>query len=95
MSIFSKPFALAALERAIKTAAQAAILAIIGTGMAATQDVQVDAFAVNWGAVAGFALGGFVLSVLTSVASNRFGTWAGPSLADEAVIPPGEEFEDE
>ena len=93
MSIFSKPFAIAALERALKTAAQAAILAIIGTGMAATQDAQVNAFTVDWAAVGGFAIGGFVLSALFSIASNRFGKWEGPSLADEAVITPEEAAE--
>ena len=93
MSILSKPFALAALEKALKTAAQAAILAIIGTGMAATQDAQVNAFTVDWVAVGGFALGGFVLSVLFSVASNRLGKWEGPSLTDEAIITPEEAAE--
>ena len=55
------------LERAFKTAAQAAILAI-------GQDVGgFDVFDASFGDVAGFAAGGFVLSVLTSIASRRIG----------------------
>lgn len=84
MSIFSREFTLAAFERAIKTAAQAAILAIVGTG--AMANAQTNIFEVNWLAVVGFTVGGFVLSYLTSVASNNVGAWPGPSLADEAVI---------
>jgi len=84
MRIFSREFTLAALERAVKTAAQAAILAIVGTG--ASEAVQADAFAVDWLYVLGFALGGFVLSYLTSVVSSNFGEYFGPSLVDEAVM---------
>ena len=84
MTIFSREFTLAALERAIKTAAQAAILAIVGTG--SMEAASTNVFAVNWMAVVGFALGGFVLSYLTSVSSSRLGKWSGPSLTDEAVM---------
>jgi len=93
MSIFTKAFAVAALERALKTAAQAAILAIVGTGVAASADAQINAFAVDWPAVAGFAAGGFILSVLFSLVSNRFGPYWGPSLTDEAVIDNAESGE--
>lgn len=54
-----------AVERATKTAAQSALL-IIGAD-------QLDALSADWRNVAGFALGGFVLSVLTSLASMPFG----------------------
>ena len=84
MFILSREFTLAALERALKTAAQAAILAIVGTG--AMEQASTNVFEVSWGAVVGFALGGFVLSYLTSVASSQVGKWPGPSLTDEAVL---------
>jgi len=84
MFILTREFTISALERAVKTAAQAAVLAIIGTG--SMEAVQADAFAVNWLAVLGFAVGGFVLSYLTSVASANVGKWPGPSLTDEAVL---------
>lgn len=84
MFILSREFNLAALERALKTAAQAAILAIGGTGALSVADT--NAFTVNWLAVLGFAFGGFILSYLTSVASSRVGKWPGPSLSDEAVL---------
>jgi len=50
------------LDRAIKTAAQAAVLAIGADA--------VNALAVDWLDVGGFALGGFVLSALTTVAAR-------------------------
>ena len=63
------------LERAIKTAAQAVILGLaLGEGF--------NAFAVDWQLGAGFALGGFVLSVLTSIASSRVGYKGSPSFLD-------------
>lgn len=86
MTIWNLGFWKAAGERAVKTAAQAALLAIMGSG--ALSAAEVDAFTVNWGAAVGFALGGAVLSVLTSIVSNRFGPYWGPSLTDEAVIDP-------
>lgn len=60
-----------AVERAVKTAAQAAIL-VIGAD-------QVNALAVGWADVAGFAAGGFVLSVLTSLATSGSGPDDDPS----------------
>lgn len=75
----------AAGERAAKTAAQAAILAILGSGMMSAE--AVNAFEINWPVVLGFAIGGAVLSVLTSVVSANFGKNAGPSLADETIEP--------
>lgn len=53
------------LERAVKSAAQAALL-VIGAD-------QVDVLALDWANVAGFAAGAAVLSALTSVASANFG----------------------
>ena len=63
--MFTQRFVRATLERAVKTAAQSAIL-IIGAD-------QLDALSADWGNVAGFALGGFVLSVLTSIGSKPVG----------------------
>ncbi|MAE64167.1 MAG: hypothetical protein CMJ18_07810 [Phycisphaeraceae bacterium] len=74
MSIYSRTFWQAAGERAIKTAAQSAIL-VIGAD-------QFDALAVSWGEVGGFALGGLILSLLTSVGSDALTSQAGPSLTN-------------
>ena len=59
-------------ERAAKSTAQAALLAI---GAA-----QVDVFSADWQTIAGFALGGGVLSVLTSLASLKIGPEDSPSV---------------
>ncbi len=68
------------LERAVKTAAQAAILAL-GAG-------QLDALSADWRAVFGFAAGGFVLSALTSLASLPLSPQGTPSLVDPLPDPP-------
>lgn len=61
--LFSKGFLVDALERAVKTAAQAAML-VIG------QDVSgFDIFSANFANALGFAAGGFLLSLLTSIIS--------------------------
>jgi|AntAceMinimDraft_12_1070368.scaffolds.fasta_scaffold08008_8 hypothetical protein len=83
--MFNKKFWIAASERAAKTFAQAAVLAILGTGMMAASDVTVNAFTVDWLTVLGFAVGGAVLSYLTSVISAPMGKNVGPSLADEEL----------
>lgn len=62
MSIFTRAFWVDACERAVKTAAQSAILAIGAD--------QVNAVTVSWPEVGGFALGGAVLSLLTSLATD-------------------------
>ena len=83
--MFDKRFWIAASERAAKTAAQAAILAILGS--AALTESAVNALGVDWLTVLGFALGGAVLSYLTSIVSANFGKNPGPSLADETIEP--------
>ena len=61
--IFTRLFWQDAAERATKTAAQVCLL-VLG------QDIGgVDVFAVSWENVAGFALGGALMSLLTSIAS--------------------------
>ena len=62
MSIFTAAFWIAATERAVKSAAQVAILTI---GADSFNVVTMD-----WAEVGGFAAGGLVLSYLTSIASG-------------------------
>jgi len=61
MSIYTASFWRDAIERAIKTAAQSALLAIGGGA--------VNVVALDWITIGGAAGGGFVLSMLTSIAS--------------------------
>lgn len=69
--MFTRAFWKKATERAAKSAAQAAVL-VIGAD-------QVNAFAADWADVAGFALGGAVLSVLTSIITSGVGPGDDPS----------------
>jgi len=64
--MFTKQFLKDLLERATKTAAQTLVLAI-----GAAQGF--DLFTADWRTLAGAAAGGFVLSVLSSIASATFG----------------------
>lgn len=70
----------AVAERAIKTAAQVAVLTIGG-------DV-VDAFDLDWKNIVGLALGGALLSILTSLASISLGGDHGPSIGGAELLPP-------
>lgn len=72
--MFSKNFWVDALERAVKTAAQ---FALVVTGAE-----TVNGFGIDYVDVAGFAAGGFVISVLTSVASSQFGSSDSASVVD-------------
>lgn len=72
----TKAYVLAVVERATKTAAQSALL-VLGAD-------QINAMHASWGDVGGFAAGGFVLSVLTSLATSGFGG-NGPSVTTEHV----------
>lgn len=56
-----------ATERALKTAAQAALL-FLGA------DQALDAVSADWASTGSFALGGAVLSYLTSIISAPFGS---------------------
>lgn len=71
--MWSKIFWLQVLERAIKSFAQSAILAI-----GASKGFNL--FTLDWRSLAGFALGGMLLSVLTSIASANVGPRESPSL---------------
>lgn len=77
--MFTALFWLATLERAVKTAAQSAIL-VFGAD-------QINALQADWQSVLGFAAGGFVLSVLTSLGSQAITSTPGPSLATERLGP--------
>lgn len=77
--MFTKAFWAAAFERALKTAAQSALL-VLGAD-------QINALNANWQDVGGFALGGLGLSLLTSIASDALTREPGPSLANETIAP--------
>jgi hypothetical protein len=63
--LLSARFWLAAVERAVKTAAQVAVVTL---GAEA-----VDLLAVDWTAVLSMSAGGALVSLLTSIASGRIG----------------------
>jgi len=65
-------FWIATFERAIKSAAQSALL-VIGAD-------KLDALAADWQMVASFAGGGAILSLLTSIASSKVGDEESPSV---------------
>jgi hypothetical protein len=75
--MFTAAFLKATLERALKTAAQSAIL-VIGAD-------QFNALAFDWNNLAGFAAGGFALSVLTSIGTGAL-TDGNPSVGDAEVV---------
>ena len=66
----------ATAERALKSAAQGALL-YFGA------DQLFDAWHANWGAAGGIALGAAVLSALTSIVSAQVGDSSSPSLVTE------------
>ena len=69
--MFTRIFWTEVAERAVKTAAQSAIL-VFGAD-------QVNALSASWADVGGFAAGGFVLSLLTSIATSGTGPSDDPS----------------
>jgi len=75
--MFRRAFWLDAAERAIKTGAQSALLAV-------GADKVLDVMAADWANVASFAAGGAVLSLLTSVASAPM-----PGVSPASLVPPG------
>ena len=78
MSIWTRTFWQAAAERALKSAAQGAILAGVGA-------VGFDAFTADWASIGGAALGMGLLSLLTSIGSDAL-TGDGPSLTDAETL---------
>ena len=87
MSIWTATFWRAATERAVKTAAQVAVVTI-GADLATAFDVM----AVDWANVGGFAAGGLVLSYLTSVASGAKD--GNPSATNAETVYEGRHRED-
>jgi hypothetical protein len=75
--LFTRTFWLDAGERAIKTAAQSALLAL-------GADKVLDAMAADWANVGAFAAGGAVLSLLTSIASTPV-----PGISPASALPAG------
>ena len=70
--MFTLYFWQSAIERAVKTAAQAVVAAV---GL-----VQFDILTADWGALAALSGSAAVLSVLSSLASTRVGEKDSPSL---------------
>lgn len=79
MNMWTKTFWKATAERAVSTAAQAAIL-VLGAD-------QIDALDADWRLVGGFALGGAVLATLKALAAQRV-TGDGPGLTDAETLNP-------
>jgi hypothetical protein len=73
--MFTTSFWTQALERALKTAAQ---FVLVGAG-----GDMVSAWSMDWKAITGAAAAGFVLSMLTSLASIPFAEPGNPSLVAE------------
>lgn len=77
--LFTRSFWLDAAERAAKTAAQGAML-----GLGSSDAGPFNLFSASATAVAGFAAGGAVLSLLTSVASAPVS-----GMSPASIVPPG------
>ena len=83
-TIWTAAFWKATAERAIRTAAIAAALVLVGDSYTS---IQVNAFAIEWLKMLGFAIGGALLSILMSVGANaKHGR--GPSFSTETVHQP-------
>lgn len=81
MSAWGAPFWKATTERAVKTFLQTYF------AIALAGDVVFNVFEFNWlGPELGISLGALILSVISSLISNMASP-AGPSLANEAVVP--------
>lgn len=78
--IFTRTFWTGALERALKTAGQVAVVSL-GAG-------QMNVFHADWRTVGGVALGGAVLSVLTSLAGIGSPAGRGPAPSEDAGARP-------
>jgi len=72
-----RAFWVSAFERAAKTFTQA-LISMFAAG--------VTILDIDWQQAVAVAGTAAVLSLLSSVASDRLGKWPGPSLADEAVV---------
>ncbi len=79
--MFTPAFLVAALERSIKSAAQAIIL-----GIGASDTGPANLFEADLGTHVGFAVTGFVLSFLTSIVSFGVSPGGSPSLTPKAEV---------
>lgn len=77
--MFTVEFLQRAAERAVKTAAQVAVLVLVGSEIPANGFDVVNA---DWAVVGSYAAGGAVLSVLTSVIGSSWGDRTDPSWVD-------------
>lgn len=77
MSVFSRAFWRATAERAIKSAAQGALVIVGGN--------QVDAWSIDGHGVIGAAAGSAIVSVLMSIVSSSVGPDHGPSVTGEVL----------
>ena len=73
--MFTKSFVLSALERAVKTVAQAVVAVFAAS--------QANILTADWKAVLATAGTAGLLSILTSIASDGFGPKGTPSLVDD------------
>jgi hypothetical protein len=78
-SIFTRAFWLAAIERAIKSAAQGILVAGVGAA-------GFDALHADYVTLGGAGLGMALASLLTSIASDYRNDGTGPSLANERAL---------
>ena len=81
--MFTRAFWTAAFERAVKTAAQTLIL------VWPVADGVLNLWDIDWQTSGGLAAGGFVLSILTSLASSKVGVdKTSPNVTFTASNPP-------
>lgn len=79
--MFTLMFWKAAVERATKAACNVALTSLV------VGDKLLNAFDVDWSTAGGVFLGGFVVSVLMSIASDTL-TGSGPSLTNAEIVLP-------
>lgn len=77
--MFTKTFWTDAIERAVKTVAQALIAVVAATNF--------DWISADWRAIASTAATAGVLSLLSSIASDRFGVAGTPSVLPALQAP--------
>ena len=81
MSIWTKDFWTSTGERVVRTAAQGALISL---GDSAVEALQVNAFALDWAQLGGYAAGGGLLAFLFSLAGNLYSR-TGPSFTQAEV----------
>ena len=79
--MFTRAFLVPALERAVKSAAQAVFGLILG-------DISFDVWQADWRKALGVAAGAAILSLLTSIISYQAGPTGSPSLVPDQNATP-------